>query len=302
LCNVNANSANDLERHLIGARHRKAVAIAAATPTANAPAAIAAATPHSIISSSSSSAVVPSPASAVPHVTAAAAAADPLSGCPKPRSTALHANSSSNPTQETAVQRESIDTQGDQDSLAQKKVGDAPSASASNSAASSLQCHVCDRGFKREADMHTHLHSKQHADMLAAFHRGSANACSFAFTLCRSALLYYPAVSPEMTSSMLSAERADFAHQLSRFFDGAHAKRSLLALQQTLAQSDWESARASFLLALEGGLSTLATHLRREGELGEQLEADADEFDDEYATVFNGDGDWQDEEDELGYD
>ena len=299
LCKVTSNSANDLERHLIGARHRKAVALAATA--AAAPAAAATAAPRSLISSSSSSAVVPLSSSAVPTITAAAVTADPLSGCPKPRSTALHANSSSYPTQEAAVQREAIDTQGEQDSLAQKKVGTTQSASANISCtAASLHCVVCDRSFKREADLHAHLSSKQHSELLAAFNRGAGNACSFAFTLCRSALLYYPAASPAVTSKELPAHQAAFAAQLSQFIDGKNAHRSLLALQQSLARADWDSARTGFLLALEGGLSTLAAELRREGMLGDQLEADANEFDDEYADIYEGDGDWQDEEDELG--
>ena len=87
---------------------------------------------------------------------------------------------------------------------------------------------------------------------------------------------------------------------MNQFLTSKSAKQSLLALQHSLARAEWEQARTGFLLALEGGLSTLAAHLRREGELGEQLPADTEELDAEYGYFDEGgDGDWQAEEDEL---
>jgi len=298
LCKLTTNSANDLERHLMGARHRKAVAHTASAAAAP-PAAAAVAAPRSLISSSSSSAVVPPTASAVPSVTAVAVAADPLSGCPKPCSTALLQISSIYPTQELAVQRETIDTQGEQDSMAQKKVGFAPSASSNSNKSAALHCMVCHRSFKREVDLHTHLSSKQHEELLAAFDRGASHACSFSFTLVRSALLYYPAASSEVTSKELPAHQAEFAARLGQFIDGKNAQKSLPALQHSLARKEWDAARARFLSALEGGLSSLATQLRSDGELGESRAiADAEELDDEYANVWEGDDDWQEDEEQ----
>ncbi len=141
--------------------------------------------------------------------------------------------------------------------------------------------------------------SKQHLELLAAFDRGTNYACSFAFTLCRSALLYYPAASPEVTTKELPAHQAAFAARLSNFIDGKNAHNSLLALQQSLARQDWDTTCNRFLVALEGGLSTLAAQLRADGELGEpRAIADADELDDEYVDVFEGEDSWQEEEEE----
>jgi hypothetical protein len=184
--------------------------------------------------------------------------------------------------------------------MAQKRVGFAPSANASTSkTAVTLHCMVCQRSFKREVDLHAHLESKPHAELLAAFDRGAAHACSFAFTFVRSALLYYPVASPEMTSKELPAHQADFVARLSKFIDGKNAHNSMLALQQSSARKEWEVACTRFLSALEGGLSSLAAQLRAEGELGEPLaSADADELDEEYADVWEGDGDWPEEEEE----
>jgi hypothetical protein len=199
------------------------------------------------------------------------------------------------------VQRETIDTQGEKDPLAQKKVGFAQSANASTSTAAAipLQCMVCQRNFKREVDLQAHLQSKPHLELLAAFDRGAGHACSFAFTLVRSALLYYPAASPEVTSKELPPHQAEFVARLGNFIDGQNAQSSLLALQHSLARKEWDATSARFLSALEGGLSSLATQLREDGELGEPLAlADADELDDEYAGVWEGDGDWQEEEEQ----
>ena len=109
--------------------------------------------------------------------------------------------------------------------MAKKKVGSTQSAGASHSEATAMHCHVCNCSFKRPADLHTHGMSKQHREMLSAYDRGTSNACAFAFTLCRSALLYYPVPSSSVTSVELPSEQASFAAaQLNHFLSSKSAK------------------------------------------------------------------------------
>lgn len=289
-------------------RHTHSAATPAATPAA---AVVGAALPP--FSSSASTARVPS-AVAVAAPSLDAAAAHPMAPSQTAQSRAPHSSMLiHSPKAEISAQREPIAKQGESDLLAQKKAGQASrtpatattvapssvSPPACANSPSSPQCAVCARTFHSLTDLHSHLASRSHADLEAAYRRGAATMSDFAFVYCRTALLYYPAPAPPQKE--LDPEQQEFADRCARVLSREHTAAapphlSLLALSNSLAAASDHQQAKRFLHAMQEGLRGLYDHLLQNGE---DMNAIADEFDYE-DELLEQEEEYEEEEAEAG--